>query len=224
MGRERPRSYARPTMRSTAGAAREDGQILPGLVVLLLAILALGVMGFQIGKAAILRSQAQTAADAAALAGAADGEAAARAVARANGAELVGARRDGAAFEAEVRLAGETATARAEGGGEAGRRGLVPELTAALRRAEALLGVPVPISSGYRSAAAQRALWTARAANPYPVARPGTSAHERGRAVDVPRSFAERLAAVGPRVGLCRPLPRTDPVHFEPCRPSAEGP
>ena len=36
----------------------------------LLAILALGVIGFQIGKAAILRSEAQTAADAAALAGA----------------------------------------------------------------------------------------------------------------------------------------------------------
>ena len=49
---------------------REDGQILPGLVMLLVAILALGVIGFQIGKAAILRSQAQTAADAAALAGA----------------------------------------------------------------------------------------------------------------------------------------------------------
>jgi hypothetical protein len=67
---ERPRSYARPAMRWTGGGAREDGQILPGLVVLMLAILALGVMGFQIGKAAILRSQAQTAADAAALAGA----------------------------------------------------------------------------------------------------------------------------------------------------------
>jgi hypothetical protein len=49
---------------------REDGQILPGLVMLLVAILALGVIGFQIGKAAILRSKAQTAADAAALAGA----------------------------------------------------------------------------------------------------------------------------------------------------------
>jgi hypothetical protein len=49
---------------------RADGQILPGLVMLLLAILALGIVGFQVGKAAILRSQAQTAADAAALAGA----------------------------------------------------------------------------------------------------------------------------------------------------------
>src|SRR5215212_8078624 len=49
---------------------REDGQILPGLVMLMLAIIGLGVLGFQIGKAEIQRSQAQTAADAAALAGA----------------------------------------------------------------------------------------------------------------------------------------------------------
>ena len=39
-------------------------------MILLLAIVGLGVVGFQIGKAAILRSEAQTAADAAALAGA----------------------------------------------------------------------------------------------------------------------------------------------------------
>jgi len=51
-------------------AGREDGQILPGLVMLLIAIVVLGIIGLQIGKAAILRSQAQTAADAAALAGA----------------------------------------------------------------------------------------------------------------------------------------------------------
>jgi hypothetical protein len=64
MGPARVRGYARRRMR------REDGQILPGLVILLLAIVGLGVLGFQIGKAAILRSEAQTAADAAALAGA----------------------------------------------------------------------------------------------------------------------------------------------------------
>ncbi len=57
-------------MTSGLGTGREDGQILPGLVMLLLAILALGIVGFQIGKAAMQRSQAQTAADAAALAGA----------------------------------------------------------------------------------------------------------------------------------------------------------
>jgi hypothetical protein len=48
----------------------ESGQILPGLVVVLVATLALGVGAFQVGKASILRSEAQTAADAAALAAA----------------------------------------------------------------------------------------------------------------------------------------------------------
>jgi hypothetical protein len=49
---------------------RETGQILPGLIMLMLAILALGMLTFRIGRAAMLRSDAQTAADAAALAGA----------------------------------------------------------------------------------------------------------------------------------------------------------
>ncbi len=49
---------------------REEGQILPGLLVIMLAVLAVGVMMFQVGKAALLRSGAQTGADAAALAGA----------------------------------------------------------------------------------------------------------------------------------------------------------
>src|SRR5215212_8608076 len=62
--------YAPDRMTTGVGTGREDGQILPGLVMLLLAILALGIVGFQIGKAAMQRSQAQTAADAAALAGA----------------------------------------------------------------------------------------------------------------------------------------------------------
>ena len=48
----------------------ERGQILPGLLVVLLALLAVGMLMFQVGKAAVLRSDAQTAADAAALAGA----------------------------------------------------------------------------------------------------------------------------------------------------------
>ncbi|MEA2311206.1 MAG: hypothetical protein QOE28_1174 [Solirubrobacteraceae bacterium] len=48
----------------------EEGQILPGMLVILLALLAVGMLMFQVGKAAVLRSDAQTAADAAALAGA----------------------------------------------------------------------------------------------------------------------------------------------------------
>lgn len=209
--------------------ARERGSVLPLVALLVVATGGLCLVLGRFGGEAVAAGRARTAADAAALAGAAEGDDAARAVARANGADLIRSRREGPAFVAEVRVAGETASARAEGadrqgdGGGTGHGGLVPELVAALARAEALLGGPVPVTSGYRSPAAQQALWAARAANPYPVARPGTSAHERGRAVDVPRSIASRLASVGPLVGLCRPLPRTDPVHFEVCRPSAEG-
>src|SRR5688572_15573217 len=49
---------------------REDGQILPGLAALLVVTLSFGVLFFQVGKASVLRSDAQNAADAAALAGA----------------------------------------------------------------------------------------------------------------------------------------------------------
>ena len=68
-----PRTHALPPRRVYAPRTmlrRETGQILPGLVMLLLAILGIGVLSFRIGRAAVLRSSAQTAADAAALAGA----------------------------------------------------------------------------------------------------------------------------------------------------------
>lgn len=68
-----PRTYAGRAGRGYAPRTmlrRESGQILPGLIMLMLAILALGMLTFRIGKAAVLRSDAQTAADAAALAGA----------------------------------------------------------------------------------------------------------------------------------------------------------
>ena len=63
MGSECLRGYLRRML------TRDDGQILPGLVVLLATALVLGVVFFQVGKASFLRSQAQTGADAAALAG-----------------------------------------------------------------------------------------------------------------------------------------------------------
>jgi Putative Flp pilus-assembly TadE/G-like len=62
--------YGYPVYPAGTMLRRETGQILPGLIMLMLAILALGMLTFRIGKAAVLRSGAQTAADAAALAGA----------------------------------------------------------------------------------------------------------------------------------------------------------
>jgi len=91
----------------------------------------------------------------------------------------------------------------------------------AIAEAERLLGEPVPIVSGYRSRSEQQALWDARHSNPYPVATPGSSNHERGVAIDIPSSFVDRLRQVAALVGLCQPLPVADPVHFEMCRTTA---
>jgi hypothetical protein len=51
---------------------REDGQIIPALVMVMLTLVAFGMLFFQVGRASIFRTEAQTAADAAALAAAKD--------------------------------------------------------------------------------------------------------------------------------------------------------
>lgn len=205
--------------------AGERGQVTPFVVLLVLAAGGLLVGLGRLGSDAVDAGRARTAADAAALAGAGGGRDAAEAVADANGGDVVAYASDGGGeVEVRVRVGRATAVARAagqpRGGAGATRAGLAPELLAVLRRAGEALGGPIPITSGWRSPAQQQALWDRRARNPFPVAPPGSSAHERGEAVDVPLAFAERLAAVGPALGLCRPLPRTDPVHFELCRPT----
>jgi hypothetical protein len=206
---------------------RERGQALPLVaVVLVLAAVVLVVVG-RLGGAAVDRARAQTAADAAALAGAAEGEGAAAEAARANGAALESfvARGDEVEVVARVRDARARATAARLGvaavaaGGD--RDGLAPAMVAALARADDLLGAPVPVVSGFRSREEQQALWDARASNPFPVARPGTSMHEQGLAVDVPLEAVPRLLAVGRDAGLCQVLPQTDPIHFEPCPPTS---
>ena len=211
--------------------AGDRGSVVPIMALLALALGGLVVGVGQVGADVVLASRARAAADAAALAGAAEGEEAAQRLAAANGGRLVAYEAEGAQVQVTVAVGAARAVARAErtgggggvgtgGTGRAGAAGLSHEMRAALAAAEALLGRAVPITSGWRSPAAQYALWDRRATNPFPVARPGTSSHERGTAVDVPRSFAPTLAAVGAQVGLCRPLPTSDPVHFELCRAS----
>ncbi len=95
--------------------------------------------------------------------------------------------------------------------------GLAPAMLAALARADGLIGRPVPVVSGLRTRAEQQALWDRRHTNPYPVARPGTSDHERGLAFDVARADVPSLLAVAAAAGLCQPLPDSDPVHFVVC-------
>jgi hypothetical protein len=194
------------------------------ILMVLIGVLCLGLG--RLGGSATAKARAQTAADAAALAGAAEGEDAARELARANAAEVLDVRTEGADVQVLVRIrdveAWARATATMAGGagpsaGSSGIAGLVPELRAALDRASELLHTDIPITSGWRSFSDQERLWRRRGTNPYPVAPPGRSSHERGRAVDVPRPFVNRLRAVAARVGLCQPFPVTDPVHFELC-------
>ena len=209
--------------------ARDDdrGQAVP-LAVAMLAVVAVALVAFvPLGVAVADRARARTAADAAALAGAADGEEAARDLAGENGGELLEFETADGEVRVRVRVGDVDAYARARattrsvpgtdtaGGGS--RSGLAPAMLAALARADGLLGSPVRVVSGLRSHAQQQALWDARHTNPYPVARPGTSDHERGLAVDVDRATVADLVAVGHAAGLCQPLPESDPVHFVVC-------
>ena len=207
--------------------SNQRGSTLPFMALaIVLAGVSVVLLG-RVGGAATARAGARNAADAAALAGAAAGRTAATELARANGAELVSYQETGNDTTVRVRLGPAEATGRARrvgdrdggpGGAAGSATGLAPAMRAALARAEQLLGRPVPITSGFRSSAAQAALYANRAANPYPVAPPGSSMHEKGLAIDVPAGFVPTLLAVAPRAGLCQPYPGDDPVHFEVCR------
>jgi D-alanyl-D-alanine carboxypeptidase/Putative Flp pilus-assembly TadE/G-like len=220
-----------PRGRGSGGRdGNDDGQIVPLAAALVglccVALLALAPVARVLDD----RARARTAADAAALAGAADGERTAREVAGANGADLLEIERNGDEVVVQVRVGEVEAYARARAtprpvdagaGGTAGgageRAGLAPAMLAALARADGLLGRPVTVVSGLRSRSQQQALWERRATNPYPVARPGTSDHERGLAIDVPRAEVANLRRVARPAGLCQPLPVTDPIHFIVC-------
>lgn len=101
-------------MQPTAIPLRDSrGQATPlWAVVLVLAGLLLVPTGLVI-RTLTERAQAQTAADAAALAGALEGEAAARRIATDNGARLVAYRADGPTVEVIVVVGDRRATARA---------------------------------------------------------------------------------------------------------------
>ncbi len=81
------------------------------------------------------------------------------------------------------------------------------------------LGVDVRVTSVLRSRAKQEYLWNLRQAGkwPYPVAAPGTSAHEYGLAWDswVPEPYMPWWVAVRRWAGWDVPLPDTDPVHAQ---------
>ena len=210
----------------TSGIRRhQDGSALV-VVVAVGALCGLAIAGFgMLGRSAIEDTRAQTAADATALAHATEGPTAARRVSAANRAVIVsiveGSTVEGSTVEVVVSVGSARALAAADrprgSVGQGSRAGLAPAMLASLARAEELLGYTIPIVSGYRSHASQQVLWDNRDQNSYPVARPGTSRHESGLAVDILLSVVTAVSRVGSEAGLCHPLPEIDPVHFIVC-------
>ena len=94
-------------------ARSDDGQLLPLYAVIVLVAGGAMILLAQLGVLAVHRAHARTAADAAALAGAADGRSAAEVIARANGAVLESFVVNGADVEVRVRVGSTHATARA---------------------------------------------------------------------------------------------------------------
>jgi uncharacterized membrane protein len=86
---------------------------LPLYVVIVLVACGVILLLSQLGQLAHRRAQARTAADAAALAGAAEGRGAAESVATANGAVLESFTTHGSEVDVTVRIGGTHATARA---------------------------------------------------------------------------------------------------------------
>ena len=92
-----------------------------------------------------------------------------------------------------------------------------PELLQRLEALAAKRGQHFNITSGGRSFAEQQRLWDGRGSNPYPVARPGTSRHETGRAADVTiggRAIQDVISAADLRAAGLAPL-AGDAVHVE---------
>lgn len=105
-------SRAAPADRHDRGR-HDRGQATPLVALAVLVACGVVVLIAHLGRAADDRARAQAAADAAALAGAVDGEGAARSIAAANGAVVEVVRRDGADAWVRVRVGRATAEARA---------------------------------------------------------------------------------------------------------------
>jgi hypothetical protein len=145
----------------------------------------------RVGGAAVDRASARTAADAAALAGAAEGRAAAERLATADGGRIVSYRQQGMETEVRVRVGQASALARARRDAGGSGDAQAPALRAAWTRMGQLLGQAVPVQSVVASSSGQP-----------------------GMAVLVAPDVAPRVASVAPQAGLCR----VDERRFQVCR------
>ena len=169
----------------------ERGSAVPLIALVILAAGGAIVLLGRLGGAAVDRAGARTAADAAALAGAAEGPEAARSVAVANGGQVVSYRQLGLDTEVRVKAGRAVAVARARRQGGGPSDDVAPALRAVLTRAGQVLGQAVPVYSVVPSSSGQA-----------------------GMAVVVPPDWATRLTVTGRQAGLCQAAP----VQFEVCR------
>jgi D-alanyl-D-alanine carboxypeptidase/Putative Flp pilus-assembly TadE/G-like len=192
-----------------------------------------------VGRITWERAQAQTAADAAALAaiaesgpyGNGDPQLEARRFARANGAEVVQCLCDqgATAMQVKVSLGRITAAARAvldpsllRASVAFSKEGLQPQLAVAVRRLVAAANGAVRVVSGFRFPQEQTLLWDralAKYGNPQRaqrwVAPPGNSMHERGLAVDLGGDLGLASTLIDElHLPMWRPL-ANEPWHFE---------
>jgi uncharacterized membrane protein len=202
-------------------------------------MLLLASFGVSIGTTSATRGRAQLAADAAALAAVAESapygggkpQQQAETTAEANGARLLECLCPVGGTAAQVRVAIDEIVAEARATIDPSgffplvattRSGLHPVVDRAVEQILQASGGRVILSSGWRSSESQIALW-AEAVQRYGdpeiaddwVARPGTSMHERGLAVDLAGDqelAAELVRSLG--LPLHRPLAH-EPWHFE---------
>jgi uncharacterized membrane protein len=92
---------------------RDAGQIVPMMALVLFVVVIVAMVVIRLGLQVDRRARAQSAADAAAIAGATEGEDVAGSVTEANGATLESFVVRGSEVEVVVRLGDERATARA---------------------------------------------------------------------------------------------------------------
>ena len=211
--------------------------IVLGSCCLVLTIL-IGNFAASLGNVATYRARAQLAADSAALAAAVEHtiggtgrpEEAAQTYAAFNGASIVRCDCDGLTeIQVEAEVGGVTAEARATVDPErfgpasvAASDGLDRRLAAAVNRLLEATDGAVRFGSGARDRAEQEDLWEAaleRYGDPEIaddwVARPGTSMHERGLAVDLEGDLARAARTVSQLdLPLWRPM-SYEPWHFE---------
>lgn len=212
--------------------------LIAGALATTLAVL-LATFAMSLGETSAAKGRAQLAADAAALAAVAESapygkgnpEDQAARTARANGARLLGCLCPVGGTAAQVRVAVDDVVAEARATIDPSafvplsattRGGLHPVLDRAVEEILQASGGRVTLASGWRSSERQIALW-ADAVRRYGdpeiaddwVARPGTSMHERGLAVDLggdTELAAQLVSSLG--LPLHRPLAH-EPWHFE---------